>query len=220
MKIKVVYLGGSRVQSGSPEEIIELPKGATVAEAATHLGERHPDLAPHLGSVRWAINFEFAPINSPLSPNDELALIPPVQGGAPRTVVTEAPLNPEEIRAWVQHPEAGATTSFVGTVRNHSRGEAVVRLEYEAYVPMVERQLELICDKCEALEAGTRVAIGHRYGTLEIGEISVVIAVSAPHRAAAFDACRQAIELIKTDVPIWKKELTENGETWVGWGGG
>ena len=220
MQIKVVFLGGSRVQSGAQEEMLEVPPGTTVQDAAALLGQRHPTLAPLLGSVRWALNFEFAPLNTPLNAGDELALLPPVQGGAPRTLVTEAPLLPDTILGWVQHPTAGATTSFVGTVRNHSRGQQVVRLEYEAYVPMVQRQLELICDHCEGVAEGTRLAIGHRYGTLHIGDISVVIAASAPHREAAFDACRQAIERIKTDVPIWKQEFTTDGASWVGWGGG
>jgi len=220
MQIKVVFLGGSRVQSGAQEELLEVSPGTTVQDAAALLSQRHPALAPLLGSVRWALNFEFAPLDAPLNAGDELALLPPVQGGAPRTLVTEAPLLPDTILGWVQHPAAGATTSFVGTVRNHSRGLEVVRLEYEAYVPMVQRQLEIICDHCEQVAEGTRLAIGHRYGALEIGDISVVIAASAPHRDAAFDACRQAIERIKTDVPIWKQEFTTDGASWVGWGGG
>ena len=220
MEIKVVYLGGSRVQAGCAEETVNIPQGATIAQTATHLGEIHPNLAPLLGSVRFAINFEFASNQEVLNEGDELGLLPPVQGGAPKTLCTDSPLDPEMVRSWVKNDRAGATTSFVGTVRNHSRGESVTRLEYEAYVPMVEHQLEKICDECEAIAEKTRVAIAHRYGNLQVGDISVVIAVSSAHRVAAFEACRKAIELIKTDVPIWKREITSSGESWVGWGGG
>jgi len=208
------------VQAGCAEETVDMPEGATIAQAAKHLGEIHPNLAPLLGSVRFAINFEFASDQEVLTEGDELGLLPPVQGGAPKTLCTDSPLDPELVRSWVKNDRAGATTSFVGTVRNHSRGESVVRLEYEAYVPMVERQLEKICDTCEAIAEGTQVAIAHRYGNLDVGDISVVIAASSPHRDAAFEACRKAIELIKIDVPIWKREITASGESWVGWGGG
>jgi molybdopterin synthase catalytic subunit len=114
----------------------------------------------------------------------------------------------------------GATVLFVGTVRDHARGKEVRRLEYEAYVPMCERQLERIAERCGTAHGGAEVAIDHRYGPLDIGDISVVIAAAAPHRAEAFAACRQAIEEIKTDVPIFKRELTTDGDEWVGWGGG
>ena len=219
-RLRLFFWGARGCKAGRRKSCWRSPPGTTVQDAAARRGQRHPPLAPLLGSVRWALNFEFAPLNTPLNAGDELALLPPVQGGAPRTLVTEAPLLPDTILGWVQHPTAGATTSFVGTVRNHSRGQEVVRLEYEAYVPMVQRQLELICDHCEGVAEGTRLAIGHRYGTLYIGDISVVIAASSPHREAAFDACRQAIERIKTDVPIWKQEFTTDGASWVGWGGG
>ncbi len=216
----MIYLGGSRVQAGCSEEKLSIPDGSTIALTAKHLGEIHPSLAPLLNNVRFAINFEFANAQAVLSDGDELGILPPVQGGTSRTICTDSPLDPEMIRSWVHNHQAGATTSFVGTVRNHSRGQSVLRLEYEAYVPMVERQLERICDTCEALADGTQVAIAHRYGNLQVGDISVVIAASSPHRDAAFEACRKAIELIKVDVPIWKREITTSGDSWVGWGGG
>lgn len=220
MQIKVLYLGGSRVQSGCAEQVIELPEAATVLIAAQEIGKLHPGLVPLMKSVRFSVNFEFANSDTPLKDGDEVGLLPPVQGGAPSVLCTQDPLEPETVRQWVANDRAGATTSFVGTVRNHSRGQSVVRLEYEAYVPMVERQLERICGLCQEAAPGTQVAIAHRYGPLEIGDISVVIAASSPHREAAFEACRKAIELIKVDVPIWKNEITASGETWVGWGGG
>ena len=109
---------------------------------------------------------------------------------------------------------------FIGTVRNHSRGKDVEGLEYEAYVPMVEKTLGTIASTCDTTHKESQTFIAHRYGSLKIGDASVVIASSAPHRAEAFDACRQAIESIKTDVPIFKREKTSDGEEWVGFGGG
>ena len=220
MKIKVLYLGGSRLQTGSYEELLELPEHATIAQVRALISQLHPKLEPLLGSVRFSLNFEFASLEDTLHEGDEVGLLPPVQGGAPRVLCTKKPIDPEIVRSWVHNHQAGATTSFVGTVRDHSRGKSVLRLEYEAYVPMVERQLERICSQCEQGSSGTQVAIAHRYGTLQIGEISVIIAASSPHREAAFEACRKAIELIKVDVPIWKNEITTSGEIWVGWGGG
>jgi len=108
--------------------------------------------------------------------------------------------------------------TFTGVVRSHSRGKRIVRLEYEAYRPMAERKLAEIAQRIAAEIPGTRLAIVHRLGALAVGEAAVVIAASAPHRAAAFDACRAAIERLKTDVPIWKKEIADDGEEWIGSG--
>lgn len=220
MRVKVLFLGGSRGEVGTAEDELELPEGATVADAVQRIIQAYPVLAPRLSACRWARNFEFTEMSAPLADGDELALIPPVAGGAAATDLTEAPIVPERVMARVQAPSVGATVCFVGTVRDHARGKSVQRLEYEAYRPMADRQLERIAQACEADHPGVRMAITHRYGTLEVGEISIVIAAASAHRAAAFDACRQAIERIKVDVPIWKRELTTDGEEWVGWGGG
>lgn len=112
----------------------------------------------------------------------------------------------------------GGLVTFTGVVRRHSRGKEVVRLEYEAYVPMAERTLRMIAQQAQAANPDVRVAIWHRIGTLGVGEIAVVIAASAPHRGPAFEACRFAIEELKRSVPIWKKEIFTDGEEWVGLG--
>jgi molybdopterin synthase catalytic subunit len=120
----------------------------------------------------------------------------------------------------VQSPRMGATVLFVGTVRDHSGREQVSGITYEAYGPMAERQLEEVAAALSKPEQEVAVAISHRHGRLVVGDLAVVIAAAAPHRAAAFEACREAIERVKQDVPIWKRETTADGETWVGWSGG
>ena len=144
----------------------------------------------------------------------------PVAGGAPGAKLTTDPLDPDELLASIHGSDTGAAVVFVGTVRDRSRGQAVQSLHYQAYPAMAQRQLERICQRCESDHPGTRVGITHRHGPLAVGEISVVIAAAAPHRDAAFAACRAALEAVKKDVPIWKKEKTRDGEEWVGWGGG
>lgn len=220
MEIKVAYLGGSRGQTGCAEECLTLHEGACVQNAIDSICERHPAIIPHLGSVRWALNFDFVDEQTPLQPGDELALLPPVQGGAPRVWVTEDALELDRVVQGVRSDAFGAIVVFLGCVRNHNRGVEVESLQYEAYVPMVERQLEKIIESIEQENSATRLAIAHRYGALEIGDISVLIAAASAHREPAFDAARQAIERIKVDVPIFKQEKTKDGETWIGWGGG
>jgi len=130
--------------------------------------------------------------------------------------IVSHPIDPRAVEAAVAYPGAGALCVFHGVVRDHSRGRRVTHLEYEAYPPMAEKVLTQIGEEIAGRWPGARVAIVHRTGRLEVGETSVVIAVSSPHRAEAFEACRYAIEALKTRVPIWKKEFAEDGEYWVG----
>lgn len=218
--IKVLYLGGSRAEAGCREEPLQVPRGTTVRQLATLVGERHPKLERWLGSCRWSVNFEFAGDESTLKPGDEVGLLPPVAGGAPRAVLTDQTIDPAALLPESTDHSCGATVLFVGTVRDHARGKAVVRLEYEAYEGMAVRQLEIIIDQCQSAHEGVRLRIAHRHGSLAIGDVSVAISASSPHRQQAFAACRMAIERIKEDVPIWKHEFAADGETWVGWGGG
>ncbi len=220
MKIKAAYLGGSRGETGCAEETIEVPEPCSVADAIAVICEKHPGLKAHLATARWALNFEFVGDEAMLKPNDELALIPPVQGGAPNVLVTEKAIDFQQAIDSVTDSTMGATVLFLGTVRNHNRGKEVESLHYEAYVPMVEKQLQKIITKIEEEHEGTRLYIAHRYGDLGIGDVSVLIAAASAHRAPAFEAARQAIEDIKVDVPIFKQEKTADGDTWIGWGGG
>lgn len=129
-------------------------------------------------------------------------------------IVTE-PIHPLEILASVQDPTAGAIDIFIGTTRNHSHGKSVLALEYEAYSPMALKMMYRIADEARAKYGITKISIVHRIGRLEVGEASVVIAVSSAHRREAFEACRFAIDALKTAVPIWKKEFFPDGESWV-----
>jgi molybdopterin synthase catalytic subunit len=162
-----------------------------------------------------------------LADGDVIALIPPVAGGAGAPEegvgggtfrVSDEALSLDEVVRAVTREEHGGVVTFTGVVRRQSRGKRVVRLEYEAYRPMAERKLAEIGAGIAAEWPGTRVAIVHRVGKLSVGELAVVIAVAAPHRAAAFEACRAAIDRLKESVPIWKKEIAEDGEEWIGLG--
>ncbi|MDB4970132.1 MAG: molybdenum cofactor biosynthesis protein, partial [Myxococcales bacterium] len=183
------------------------------------LERRHPSLAGLRPAIKVAVNEEFVALDRVLSDGDVVALIPPVAGGSGGTfrVSDEALVLDEVVRA-VTSEEHGGVVTFSGVVRRLSRGKRIVRLEYEAYRPMAERKLAEIGRQLEGEIPGVRVAIVHRVGKLEVGELAVVIAASAPHRAAAFEACRAAIDRLKESVPIWKKEIAEDGEEWIGLG--
>jgi len=129
-------------------------------------------------------------------------------------MITDAPLELASLLREVERPEAGGIATFTGVVRNNSRGRSVLYLEYDAYRPMAEKKLREIAEQVEQ-SWDCRIAIRHRLGRLEIGEASVMIAVSSPHRAAAFEACRHAIDTLKVTVPIWKREVWEGGEVWI-----
>lgn len=132
--------------------------------------------------------------------------------------VVEGPIDPDEVASAVTGPGLGGVVTFTGRVRNQSLGKAVLRLEYEAYRPMAEKALAAIAAEIAERWPGTAIAIRHRVGTLEVGEVAVAIAVAAPHRDAAFAGCRHAIERLKADVPIWKREIFRDGSAWVGVG--
>jgi molybdopterin synthase catalytic subunit len=211
VKVAVKLFAALREQAGARERALELEDGASVEDVwpALALGEEPVGLV-------YAVNRSYVERGTPLADGDEVAVIPPVSGGAFR--LSEEPLSIERAAAEVASDDAGAIATFVGTTRARSRGRDVVRLEYEAYEGMAETEMERIarelCDRHEVLD----MAIHHRVGPVEIGETSVVIAVAAPHRAAAFDACREAIDTLKRTVPLWKKELYVGGEEWIGQG--
>ncbi len=129
--------------------------------------------------------------------------------------VLEEPLSEQACFDAVRDPAAGGIVVFVGTVRNQTQGKKVLRLEFESYVPMAEKEMTKIADAVAVKWNALQVCIHHRVGSLEVGEIPVIIAVSAPHRKAAFEACEYAIDTLKETVPIWKKEVFEDGEVWV-----
>jgi molybdopterin synthase catalytic subunit len=184
--------------------------------------ERVADVWPALAlgaepeGLMYAVNREYADRDRTLADGDEVALIPPVSGGAFR--LSESALDLQAVVAEVQRDEAGAIATFVGTTRSRSRGRDVHHLEYEAYPEMAERMMAELGTALKDKHELSEVAIHHRVGRVEIGEPSVVIAVSAPHRRAALAACAEAIDTLKETIPLWKKEVYEGGEEWIGRG--
>ena len=211
MKVAVRLFAALRERAGAREAALELDEGASVDDVWPALG-----LGEEPAGLVYAVNRTYVERGTLLADGDEVALIPPVSGGA--FVLSDEPLSLERAAAEVASDGAGAIATFVGTTRARSRGRDVIRLEYEAYEGMAEAEMERIASVLRDRHDVIDVAIHHRVGPVEIGETSVVIAVSAAHRAAAFDACREAIDTLKQTVPLWKKELYVGGEEWVGQG--
>lgn len=218
--ITVRYFAAARERAGCSEESVQLADGAHVRQLLDVLSVLHPQLTALLPHLRVAVNHELGALDALVPIGAEVALIPPVSGGsgAPGFLVTDAPLSLDAVVRAVSGKGQGGVVTFSGAVRDLTHGKAVVRLEYEAYVPMAEKKLAEIAAEAAAQWPGARVAIHHRVGTLLPGELAVVIAASTPHRAEAFAACRHAIERLKTEVPIWKKEVYVDGAVWVGLG--
>ena len=208
MTVHVRLFAGLRERAGWARREID---ARTVADVWPALG-----LGDEPAGLLYAVNREYAERDRELRDGDEVALIPPVSGGAFR--VTEDPLSLEAVVAEVADERAGGIATFTGTVRRQSRGREVTHLDYEAYAEMAEDVMEKLAAELQERHELCAVAIHHRVGRLEIGEASVVIAVSAPHRQAALDACREAIDTLKETVPLWKKEVYEGGEEWIGRG--
>ena len=208
-----------REQAGGDRFDLELPAGATVADAYAELRRRHPALEARREIVRPAVNQEFAAWDDTLAEGDEVAFIPPVSGGNGSGGVlfelTDQPLDARRLEAAVAHSGAGAICTFTGVVRDNSRGRDTTRLEYEAYAGMAEAQMRAIAAEIAERWPEARVAMAHRTGVLEIGEASVVVSVSSPHRAEAIAACRLGIDRLKESVPVWKKEFFADGEVWI-----
>ncbi|MHA7632529.1 molybdenum cofactor biosynthesis protein [Corallococcus sp. M7] len=219
MSVTVLYFAAARERAGLSRESLDVPPGARVSDVLALLASKHPPLAPLLPHLRVAVQQQFVALDSPVSPDAELALIPPVAGGAPSLFsVVGRPLQLSEVVDAVASQGAGGLVTFSGAVRDQTKGRRVLRLEYEAYAPMAEAKLAEIGDEVARTWPGTRLAILHRVGTLVPGELAVVIAAASAHRKEAFLGCEYAIERLKQDVPIWKKEFFEDGEVWVGLG--
>jgi len=223
MKAKVRLFARLADLAGTRETEVELGEGLSVAEAFRVLCQRFPEMADHAGSLMYAVNAEYVSPDHPLRAGDELALIPPVSGGGrarPEPVqglfeVTADPLDPQRLIDYVRRDESGAVAVFLGVVRDNSRGRRVLYLEYDAYPEMATRVMREIAEEAMARWPITDVAMQHRTGRLEIGETSLLIAVSSPHRRDAFEACHHLVDRFKEVVPVWKKEVWEGGEVWI-----
>jgi MoaE-MoaD fusion protein len=220
MQVRVLFFGMLKELAGAASDPLELPEGATVADLLVHCEEKTPKLKESLHLLAVAVNQQFAGPETRLSPGDEVALLPPVSGGSGESCKSHAAIVREQIEtvsilADLNQPEDGAVVVFEGVVRNQSRGRKTLYLEYEAYDAMALRQMEQLATQALNQFPIRYVAIIHRLGRLDIGEISVLIVVASAHRAAAFDGCRWLIDTLKRTVPIWKKEHFEDGAVWV-----
>jgi len=233
MRVHVLFFGAARDAVGHDRLEIELETPSHAADAFEKVLALHPDLRRFGRSLLLAVNQEYAPAEREIHEGDELAVFPPVSGGsgaerevAPTSVgesisardffeLTSDPIDVGAIARRVVLPECGATVTLDGYAREWTRGRRTLHLVYEAYAPMALGEMQRLGREAHQGFDIAHIGIVHRTGRLEIGETSVVIAVSAPHRRAAFEACEWAIRELKRTVPIWKKEIFEDGELWV-----
>jgi len=225
MRVRVLFFGRLKEIVGRAEDSAEMSEGSRVEDLFARYGSRFPELVRYRPSVVASVNQEFAEWRALLASGDEVAFLPPVSGGQSRGAASgvsediyelvRAPIHSAEIAASLKAPRDGAVVVFDGIVRNHSGDRATLYLDYEAYEPMALAKIHEIGAEIHRKFSVHRVAIVHRLGRLAIGETSVFIAVSSPHRLAAFDACRFAIDTLKRTVPIWKKEYFADGAVWA-----
>lgn len=229
MRVRVRFLGMLKEIAGREDELVELAESTSVGKLYAELQQRIPQLQVLRDAIAVAVNLEYSDDETVLREGDEVALIPPVSGGAPKSSigVDNADMQATEHAALVRHainapaivseikkPEDGAVVVFDGIVRSHTRDRRTLYLDYTAYEPMALRQMERLAQRAIANHAIRDVWLVHRLGRLQIGETSVYIAVASAHRAAAFEACRWMIDTLKKTVPIWKKEYFEDGAVW------
>jgi MoaE-MoaD fusion protein len=215
--VTVLVFGPLRERVGVGE--IRVAAG-TVQEVWDELVRRHPAAAVDATSVRAARNLGYCEWNTMVHGGDTVAFIPPVAGGSDdgspvRVWITNAPIDIASVIADAGTARDGAVASFIGRVRDHNDGVAVQRMDYEAYAEMAEAEMRRIGEELFARGGISTITIVHRVGALEIGEASVVVVVAAPHRDTAFPACQEALELIKSTVPVWKREHRADGAIWV-----
>ncbi len=222
MQVKVVYFGVLRDLTGCSEERVELPDHATAGQLFAKLQARTPALERFSQSAAMAVNLEYVKDDRVLRDGDEVAMLPPVSGGLPAQLqqsahcaIVETGISSCGLSAELRAGEDGAVVLFEGLVRNNSRGRRTLFLEYHAYAAMALREMEVLAEQALRDFQIRDVRMVHRVGRVEIGETSVLIAVAAAHRAAAFEACRWLIDMLKRRVPVWKKEYFEDGAVWA-----
>lgn len=224
MLIRLEAFAVAREKLGFASQLATFDGPLQLGELVAALTSRHPAAALVFVASRYAVNGEYADLKTALKDQDTVSILPPVSGGAPRAVVSTEPIRMEEALAAVRSDAAGAVILFVGTVRGENSGECVAAMTYESKADMAERELERLMTAATERFGLSHAFIQHRIGRMAVGEISVVIATSAPHRVAAYDANRWLLEELKRLVPIWKREERErNGkieEVWLGQGGG
>jgi MoaE-MoaD fusion protein len=221
VRVRVLFFGQLKDIVGLSQDDAELSDGSRVEDLFERYGRQFPKLAEFRPSVAASVNQEYAGWRAPLSAGDEVAFLPPVSGGQQAAIAEDifrlvrTPIHSEQLAENLKAPEDGALVVFDGFVRNNFRGKKTLYLEYEAYESMAYAKMREIGAQIREKFSVHRIAIVHRLGRLEIGETSIWIAVSSPHRAAAFGACRFAIDTLKRSVPIWKKEYFVGGAVWA-----
>jgi MoaE-MoaD fusion protein len=217
MRVTVLFFGVLKETLAGKHQTLDLPQGATVDAVLAHYRDEAPQAGSIWHSLAVAVNRQYAPRDCPLHEGDEVALLPPVSGGSGGAVVAlvKQPIDSASLVAAVKQGEDGAVVVFDGIVRNNTRGRRTQCLVYEAYEEMALQQMRGLARESVALHGVRQIALVHRLGRLEVGETSVLIAVSSAHRAQAFEACRWLIDTLKKTVPIWKKEYFEDGAVWA-----
>ena len=213
--VRLLFFAHLQDVAGTREMLLTLPEGATVRTAAQELEKRAAGFQALLDHARVAVNAEFADADMRLHEGDEVAWMPPMSGGmAEPTLLTSGPIDMDALSRAVEASGYGAVVTFTGNVRDNARGLQVLYLEYEGYEPLAEKHLARLVAEAEE-RWGVKCAVQHRLGRLEIGECSIGVAVAAPHRAEAFEACRWLMDTLKETVPIWKHEFFAGGAHWV-----
>lgn len=220
MEIHVLFFGMLKELIGRSSDCVDLPEGSRVEHVLAHYIRQVPRLEAMRPALAVSVNEEYARPDRALAAGDEVALLPPVSGGAPEAVPGEVRILREPIItsaaiSRLKRPEDGAAVIFEGVVRDNTRGRRTLYLDYEAYEAMALKQMEGLAESARERYKVRGVSILHRLGRLEIGETSVLIIVASAHRSAAFDACRWLIDTLKKTVPIWKKEHFEDGAVWA-----
>ena len=230
MRVKVLFFGMLKDIVGSAEEQLNVSEGAQLGTIFDHYAGRFPRLREMASSIVLARNHEFSPVSTSVTEGDEVAFLPPVSGGSTAALqytheiqdaaghffaLTRQPVDTRAIIARLVQGEDGAVITFEGVVRNNSKGRRTLYLDYECYEPMAIKTLAEIGRAIAGEHAVSRVSMVHRLGRMQIGETSVAVIVTAPHRKAAFDAALEGINRLKRLVPIWKKEYFVDGEVWV-----
>lgn len=216
MKVSVLYFGALREKAGASREQIELPPGSDLGKLVEMLSANHPTIAAWKNSIAYSVNLDFEGDPSrELCEGDEIGVLPPVSGGAPRCALVRNKIDLARVLEELKDPTDGAISVFDGIVRNNTRGRQTVHLEYSAYEEMAAKQMEQLAADALKKFAVREIRIVHRLGKIEIGETSVLIAVASEHRAAAMDASRFLIDALKKTIPIWKKEVFADGAVWT-----
>lgn len=215
VKLEVRLFAVLRERLGGNSVSLDAPANCTAGQVRELLMQRFPEASELIARSALAVNAEYAADTHVVTATDDVALIPPVSGGASLILVTSDELSIDEVRRLVAADANGAISLFLGVVRNHNDGHPVTALEYDAYVEMAERQLAAVAEETRKRFPIDKVALHHRIGRLSVGEVSLLAAVSSAHRQEAFEACHWAVDRLKERVPIWKKEFGPDGATWL-----